>query len=275
MNAATRHRRAGPRAATGWTTRSAPDWWPTAWSTCSSRGWPSSWRFGDKEDSASNSGALHYLAQQPLGGVLVWLIAVGMFLLVVWRLLEVALRLPRRVRRHEAVAQARDLAGQGGPLRRARRGARCKTATGDAAVGKGGTDSTTAKLMDLPGRPAHRRCRRAGDHRLRRLAGLPRLDREVPRAPRRPGPVGQGRLGLRHCSARSATSPRASRSRSSAACSCYAAITHEAEEVRRPRPGPADGARAAVRPGAADRDRRSASPATALFCFARAKHLSR
>ena len=46
--------------------------------------------FGEKEDSASNSGALHYLAQQPMGGVLVWLIAIGMFLLVLWRLLEFA-----------------------------------------------------------------------------------------------------------------------------------------------------------------------------------------
>ena len=46
--------------------------------------------FGEKQDSASNSGALHYLAEQPLGGVLVWLVAVGMFLLVVWRLLEFA-----------------------------------------------------------------------------------------------------------------------------------------------------------------------------------------
>ena len=35
--------------------------------------------FGEKEDSASNSGALHYLAQQPMGEVLVWMIAVGMF----------------------------------------------------------------------------------------------------------------------------------------------------------------------------------------------------
>ena len=35
---------------------------------------------GDKEDQASNSGALHYLAQQPMGKVLVWLIAVGMFM---------------------------------------------------------------------------------------------------------------------------------------------------------------------------------------------------
>src|SRR6476661_9516945 len=45
---------------------------------------------GEKEDQASNSGALHYLAQQPMGKVLVWLIAIGMLLLVVWRVLEAA-----------------------------------------------------------------------------------------------------------------------------------------------------------------------------------------
>ncbi len=46
---------------------------------------------GDKEESASNAGALHALAEQPMGGVLVWLVAIGMVLLVIWRLLEAAL----------------------------------------------------------------------------------------------------------------------------------------------------------------------------------------
>ena len=76
--------------------------------------------FGDKEDQASNSGAMHYLAQQPLGGFLVWVIAIGMLFLVVWRLLEFAFGYPRGVRRQEALAQARDLARQGDHLRRDR-----------------------------------------------------------------------------------------------------------------------------------------------------------
>lgn len=38
--------------------------------------------------NASSSGALQTLARQPLGAVLVWLVAGGMLLLVVWRLLE-------------------------------------------------------------------------------------------------------------------------------------------------------------------------------------------
>jgi hypothetical protein len=45
---------------------------------------------GDGSGKASSSGAMHQLAQQPLGGVLVWVVAVGMFLLVVWRLIEAA-----------------------------------------------------------------------------------------------------------------------------------------------------------------------------------------
>ena len=46
--------------------------------------------FGESEGKASNKGAMQELAQQPFGEVLVWAIAVGMFLLVIWRGLEVA-----------------------------------------------------------------------------------------------------------------------------------------------------------------------------------------
>lgn len=44
--------------------------------------------FGDRSENASNSGAMQELAKQPFGEVLVWAIAIGMFLLVIWRLLE-------------------------------------------------------------------------------------------------------------------------------------------------------------------------------------------
>ena len=44
--------------------------------------------FGDTSEKASNKGAMQELAQQPYGEVLVWAIAIGMFLLVLWRLLE-------------------------------------------------------------------------------------------------------------------------------------------------------------------------------------------
>ena len=47
--------------------------------------------FGDRSEDASSDGAIRELAPQPFGEVLVWLVALGMFLLVVWRLLEAAM----------------------------------------------------------------------------------------------------------------------------------------------------------------------------------------
>jgi hypothetical protein len=44
--------------------------------------------FGDRKGSPSSSGAISELAQQPFGKVLVWAVAVGMFLLVVWQGIE-------------------------------------------------------------------------------------------------------------------------------------------------------------------------------------------
>ncbi|RYB95664.1 DUF1206 domain-containing protein [Nocardioides oleivorans] len=103
---------------------------------------------GEKQDQASNAGALHYLAEQPMGGVLVWLIAVGMFLLVLWRLLEAALGYPeesddkkRWLKRGSSLAKAVIYGALGWSA--------VQTATGSGSGG--GTDSTTAKLMDLPG----------------------------------------------------------------------------------------------------------------------------
>jgi Domain of Unknown Function (DUF1206) len=44
--------------------------------------------FGDHSGATSRNGALRQLAQQPFGKVVVWVVAVGMFALVVWKLLE-------------------------------------------------------------------------------------------------------------------------------------------------------------------------------------------
>jgi hypothetical protein len=105
--------------------------------------------FGEKEDSASNSGALHYLAQQPMGEALVWMIAVGMFLLVLWRLLEFAFGYrdesddTKRWRKRATSLFKAVIYGVIG-------WSAVQTATGSGGGG-GGTDSTTAKLMDLPG----------------------------------------------------------------------------------------------------------------------------
>jgi hypothetical protein len=43
---------------------------------------------GDNSGAASRNGALHQLVQQPFGELVVWVVAVGMFLLVIWKLLE-------------------------------------------------------------------------------------------------------------------------------------------------------------------------------------------
>jgi len=43
---------------------------------------------GDHSGTVSSKGALHQLAGEPLGLALIWLIAIGMVLLVLWRLLE-------------------------------------------------------------------------------------------------------------------------------------------------------------------------------------------
>ena len=105
--------------------------------------------FGEKSDSASNTGALHYLAEQPLGAVLVWLVAVGMLLLVVWRLLEFAFGYQeesddtKRWRKRATSLGKAVIYGAIG-------WSAVQTATGSGG-GKGGTDSTTAKLMELPG----------------------------------------------------------------------------------------------------------------------------
>src|SRR5512132_2846225 len=45
---------------------------------------------GQSQGQASNQGAMTQLARQPLGGVLIWIVTIGMFLLVVWRLIEAA-----------------------------------------------------------------------------------------------------------------------------------------------------------------------------------------
>ena len=45
--------------------------------------------WGQSSQEASQQGALQELAGTPLGGVLLWIVAIGMFALVVWRVLEV------------------------------------------------------------------------------------------------------------------------------------------------------------------------------------------
>lgn len=103
---------------------------------------------GEKSESASNAGALHALAEQPFGEVLLWLIALGMVLLVGWRLLEFGFGYrdeqddTKRWRKRATSLGKAVIYGTLG-------WSAVKTAVGDGS--SGGTDSTTAKLMNLPG----------------------------------------------------------------------------------------------------------------------------
>lgn len=108
---------------------------------------------GDREGGASSTGAVKQLAEQPFGKVLVWALALGLVLLVVWRLVEAALgyrdeddpkRLAKRLLSggkaivYAAIAySAFDIAT--GP------------SSGGGKKGGGGTDSMTATLMNNPG----------------------------------------------------------------------------------------------------------------------------
>ena len=104
--------------------------------------------FGDSQGSASSSGAVRTLAQQPFGLVLVWLVALGMLLLVVWQLWEAAaghrgLDGSTRLRKR--------LTSLGKSLVYGYIGVSAVTiATGSGSSG-GGTDSMTARVMQLPG----------------------------------------------------------------------------------------------------------------------------
>lgn len=105
--------------------------------------------FGEREGSASSKGALQQLAEQPFGQAMVWLVAVGMLLLVVWKVLEAAFGHReedggKRLRKRAVSAGKAVLYGAIGV-------SAVRVATGSGSSGKkSGTDSTTAKLMDLP-----------------------------------------------------------------------------------------------------------------------------
>jgi hypothetical protein len=108
---------------------------------------------GDRQGEASTSGAVRELAQQPFGEVLVWLVAIGMFLLVLWRAFEAiaghrdeegATRLRKRL---TSAGKAVVYAVIGVSA------ARIATGSGGGSGGGGGKSSEetlTARLMNLP-----------------------------------------------------------------------------------------------------------------------------
>ncbi len=106
--------------------------------------------FGEKEEGASNAGALHALADKPLGSVLVWLIAVGMLLLVVWRALDAFYAFNDI---EDATERWRKRALSLGKcvIYGALGWSAVKVAIGKGASDK--TESTTAQLLNLPAGP--------------------------------------------------------------------------------------------------------------------------
>lgn len=105
---------------------------------------------GQQGEDASPQGALHELAQQPFGRAMVWAVALGMLLLVVWRVLEAAFG----HREREGAERVRmRLHSLGKALVYGAIGAIAV----QVGVGSGGSSSSrssrgmTAELMDLPG----------------------------------------------------------------------------------------------------------------------------
>jgi hypothetical protein len=102
--------------------------------------------FGDHSGAASRNGALKQLAQQPFGEVVVWVVAVGMFLLVVWKLLEGFVDVTVEEGATKALKPASDVfkAIVYGTLGVSA----IRVATGSKS--KSSTSDWTAKLMDQP-----------------------------------------------------------------------------------------------------------------------------
>ena len=105
---------------------------------------------GDGGGEASPSGALHELAQQPFGEAIVWAVAVGMLLLVVWRLIEAVFG-HREVSGSERVRKR--VASAGKACIYAFLGVTAVRVAVGSESSQGSSQSSrgmTAKLMDLP-----------------------------------------------------------------------------------------------------------------------------
>ena len=102
---------------------------------------------GDASGRSSN-GRLHELAEQPFGEVLMWLVAVGMFLLVLWRLIE------QRSGTATSTAPTRCASGSRPPGRCGIYGdialSAATIAAGAGSSGGGSDSHDRRELMDLP-----------------------------------------------------------------------------------------------------------------------------
>lgn len=104
--------------------------------------------FGHSGKTASQTGALQYLSHQPFGGFLIWVVAIGMLVLALWRALEAWVghnwaEGGKKIRKKAVSAGKAILYGYLGV-------SAIVVATGSKSS-KGGGKSTTAKLMDMSG----------------------------------------------------------------------------------------------------------------------------
>jgi hypothetical protein len=102
---------------------------------------------GDNEGKASSKGAMQQLAEQPFGTVLLWLVALGMLILVAWRLLEAAMG-------HQDEDGGKLWAKRGMDVLKAVLYAAIGISAIRVAMGSGSsgsTESTTAKVMNVTG----------------------------------------------------------------------------------------------------------------------------
>ncbi|CUR54723.1 conserved membrane hypothetical protein [metagenome] len=104
---------------------------------------------GDQSGSASSKGALQQLAQEDYGVILIWMIAVGMMLLVIWRLIEAFAGY--REEQDDSKRLRKRLTSLGkAVIYGVLAVTAVKVATGSASGGSS-SDSMTAKVMDWPG----------------------------------------------------------------------------------------------------------------------------
>jgi hypothetical protein len=105
---------------------------------------------GDREGKPSSSGAMHELAQQPFGDVLIWVVSIGMFLLVLWKLLDALFG--HREEQDGGKRTRKRLVSAGKAVLYAFIGySGLQVATGSGSSGGKGQETWTAKLMNVTG----------------------------------------------------------------------------------------------------------------------------
>jgi hypothetical protein len=96
--------------------------------------------WGKSSEEASQQGALQELADKPLGGFLLWVVAFGLFALVIWKALELIYGNLKTEKKVSAAGRLGMYLVLGISA--------IRVAVGSGGSGSGGQQSTTAKLME-------------------------------------------------------------------------------------------------------------------------------